>query len=325
MIRRLPALAMASLTLAATAGGHAQTVGGYPGKAVRFIVPYSAGGSTDTIARLIAQPLAEAWRQPVVVDNRPGASAMIGMEATLNAPADGYTMVLATISSLTLAPLLQSKVRYAQKDFAPITLIATFAYGFIVHPSLPAKSVAQLVSLARAHPGKITVASAGLGTGTHLAIEYFGNLAGIKLTHVPYKSDGQAMPAIIGGEIATGMFPMSASTPHIRAGRLRAIAVTSTGRLKDLPDVPPIAESGYPGFEAVTWHGVAVRAGTPVEIVRKLNDDIVRILKSDEFRARVPDPSAVIVAGSPEEFEHFIQNENAKWRKVVAAPDFRLN
>ena len=325
MTGRLLRLAMTSFAIAATAGGQAQTVGGYPNKAARFIVPYSAGGSTDTIARLIAQPLAELWRQPVVVDNRPGAGAMIGMEATLNAPADGYTMVLATISSLTLAPLVQSTVRYAQKDFAPITLIATFAYGFVAHPSLPAKSVMQLVSLAKAHPGKITVASAGWGTGTHLAIEYFGKVAGVKLTHVPYKGDGQAMPAIIGGEVATGMFPMSASTPQIRAGRLRAIAVTSTSRLRDLPEVPTVAESGYPGFEAVTWHGVAVRAGTPAEIIRKLNEDIVRILKSEEFRTRVPDPSAVIMAGSPEDFERFIQSENSKWKKVVAAPDFRLN
>ncbi len=325
MTGNLLGLAAASLAILVAAGSQAQTAGGYPGKAVRFIVPFSAGGSTDTIARLIAQPLAEAWRQPVVVDNRPGASAMIGMEATLNAPADGHTMVLATISSLTLAPLLQSQVRYGQKDFAPVTLIATFAYGFVAHPSLPAKSVAQLVSLARAHPAKITVASAGMATGTHLAIEYFSSVAGVKLTHVPYKGDGQALPAVIGGEVATGMFPMSASAPHIRAGRLRAIAVTAAGRLKDLPDVPTIAESGYPGFEAVTWHSVAVRAGTPVEIVRKLNDDIVRILKSEEFRARVPDPSAVIVANSPDEFELFLQHENAKWKKVIEAPGFRLN
>lgn len=324
MPRRLLVLAMASFFVTATGSARSQTISGYPGKAIRFIVPFAPGGSTDATARFIAQPLAEALRQPVVVENRPGASAMIGMEATLNAPADGYTIVLATVSSLTLAPLLQSRIRYAQTDFAPVTLIATFAYGFIAHPSLPAKTLAQLVSLAKANPGKLTIGSAGLGTATHLAIEYFGNVAGVKLTHIPFKGDGQAIPAILSGEVATGMFPLGASPQHIRAGRLRAIAVTSTSRVRALPEVPTIAESGYPGFEAVTWHSVAVRAGTPPDIVRKLNGEIVRILKSEEFRSKIPDPSAVIVANSPEEFERFIRSENSKWKRVIDSGGFRL-
>jgi tripartite-type tricarboxylate transporter receptor subunit TctC len=312
---------------AATPGvAAAQSADGYPAQPIRFIVPYSPGGGTDTIARLIAQPLAEASRQPVVVDNRPGASGMIGSEAVLKAPADGYTMVLATLSTMSLAPLMQSKVRYdPQKDFAPVTLIATFAYGLVAHPSLPAKSVPQLVALARAGPGKITVGSAGLGTATHLAAEYFSNVAGIKFTHVPYKSDGQAVPALLGGEVTMGMFTLITTTQHIRTGRLRALVVTSAARVKELPEVPTVAESGYPGFEAVTWHGVAVRAGTPPDIVRKLNSEIVRILKSEEFRSRLPDPSAVIVANTPEEFERFILSENAKWKKVIASAAIRID
>ena len=321
-----PKLVLTAACAATAASVAAQSANGYPAQPIRFIVPYSPGGGTDTIARLIAQPLAEAWRQPVVVDNRPGASGMIGSEAVLKAPADGYTMVLATLSTMSLAPLMQSQVRYdPQKDFAPVTLIATFAYGLVAHPSLPAKSVLQLVALAKANLGKITVASAGLGTATHLAAEYFSNVAAIKFAHVPYKSDGQAVPALIGGEVSMGMFTLITTLPHIRSGRLRALLVTSATRVKELPDVATVAESGYAGFEAVTWHGVAVRAGTPPDIVRKLNAEIVRILKGDDFRSRLPDPSAVIVANTPEEFERFIRSETVKWRKVIVSAAIRID
>lgn len=307
-------------------GAHAQSADNYPTQPIRFIVPYSAGGNTDIIARLIGEPLAETWKQPVVVDNRPGASGMIGAEAVAKAPADGYTLLYATLSTLTLAPLMQSKMRYdPQKDFVPVTLIATFGYGLITHPSLPAKSLQQLVSLAKANAGKITVASSGLGTGTHLGFEYLASVAGIKFTHVPYKSDIQAVPALLGGEVAMGMFPMTAMLPYLRAKRLRAVVVTSSSRIKELPDVPTVAESGYPGFEAVTWHGVSVRSGTPPGIVRKLNGEIVRILKSKEFSARLDDPTALIVADTPEEFGQFILSENAKWKGVIASAGIHID
>lgn len=302
----------------------AQPQAHYPVKPIRFIVPFSPGGSTDTVARMIAQPLAESLRQSVLVDNRPGAGAMIGMEATLNAPADGYTMVYATISSITMAPLLQPKIRYAVKDFIPVTLLAKFPYGLVAHPSLPARNIKSLAALARANPEKITMASVGMGTGAHLAIEYLAHTIGAKFTHVPYKSDGQALPILMGGEVMTGMFPTVASTPHVKAKRLVAVAVTSATRVAAMPDVATVAESGYPGFEVTTWHGVAVRTGTPAEMVRRLNDEIVRIVRRDDFRAKLSDPSGVIIGSSAEEFERFIVEESNKWRKVIADANIRL-
>jgi tripartite-type tricarboxylate transporter receptor subunit TctC len=318
------AFALCVLVVCTAAPATAQSVGGYPVKPIRFIVPFSPGGSTDIVARMIAQPLSESLRQSVIVDNRPGAGAMIGMEATLNAPADGYTMVYATISSITMAPLLQPKVRYAVKDFTPVTLLAKFPYGLVAHPSLPARNIKSLAALARANPEKITVASAGTGTGTHLAIEYLAHTIGAKFAHIPYKSDGQALPILMGGEVMMGMFPTVASTPHVKANRLRLVAVTSATRVAAMPDVATVAESGYPGFEVTTWHGVAVRAGTSAEIVRRLNEEIVRIVRRDEFKARLTDPSGVIIGSSVEAFERFIVEESNKWRKVISDANIRL-
>lgn len=310
------------LTMAAFTTAHAQP---YPAKPVRIIVPFAPGGGTDVIARLLAQRLTDAWSQPVLVENRPGAGGLIGFESVLKAPADGYTLGLGTISTLAIIPLTQAKPRYDPlKDYAPVTLISTVPYVMVAHPSLPARNLAEFVKFARARPGQLSYGSAGYATGTHLTAEYLSSVAGIKLVHVPYKGDAPALIDLTAGQITTGCFTMILMAQHIRAGRLRGLAVMSPKRSKELPDVPTAIESGYPGFESQSWQGISVRAGTPAEMVRKLNTDIVRILNQPEVRASIESAGNTVSPGTPEDFERFIVSETHKWRKVIAAAGIRI-
>ena len=320
---------MLTLVCLAVSGSYAQSsapssvasTAMYPAKAVRILVPFAAGGAVDTTGRLIAQKLGGAFGRPVIVENRPGAAGMIAVDVLLKAPADGYTLMIGAAGVLATTPAGQEKPVYDPlKDVAPVTLVATFPFMLIVNPSLPARSVSELVRLAKAKPLAITNATTGHGTATHLVAEYLSLSAGIKLTHVPYKGDNPAVIEIIAGQISMGMLTPIIMVQHVKSGRLRALAVTSAARFPPLPDVPTVAESGYPGFEAESWHAVVVRTGTPDEIVRKLNGEIVRILKeSAEVRANFESAGGAIVAATPEEFGAYLRREMAKWRKVIKA------
>lgn len=320
---RLKVFLSALLAISALTAVHAQP---YPAKPARIVVPFAPGGGTDTIARLLAQKLTEAWNQSVLVENRPGAGGLIGFESILKSPADGYTLGLGTISTLAIIPLTQAKPRYDPlKDYAAVTLISTVPYVMVAHPSLPARNLTEFVKFARARRGQLSYGSAGYATGTHLTAEYFSSVAGIKMVHVPYKGDAPALIDLLAGQITTGCFTMILMSQHIRAGRLRGLAVMSPKRSKELPAVPTAIESGFPGFESQSWQGISVRAGTPAEIVRKLNTDIVRILNLPEVRASIESSGNTVSPGTPDEFERFIVSESAKWRKVIAAAGIRID
>ncbi len=299
----------------------------YPTKPIRLIVPYLAGGDTDAVARLVAPKLSEALGQQVIVDNRPGAGSLIGTEALLRAPADGYTLSMGTISSLAVLPVTKSKAPYDPvKDLAPIVLVTMVPYVLVVPDSLPARSVADLVRLAKSRPGELSYGTPGVATGIHLASEYFSATAGIKLVHVPYKGTAASVVDLIAGNIAMGFSTFSTMGPHIKSRRLRALAIASAERSKDFPAVPTMSESGYRGFEASTWHGVVARSGTPRSIITRLNGEIVRILKTDETRSAFAAAGFDDIVASPvEEFESFARSELEKWKKVADVAHIRMD
>ena len=305
---------------------HAQTDAAYPSRALRLIVPFAPGGTTDTIARLVARELTKSLGQSVIVENRPGAGGLIGAEAVLKLPADGYTLAFGTISTLAVQPVVQAKPAYDPlKDFVPVTQIAALPYVLAAHPSLPVQSLPQLVKLARAKPQSISYASPGYGTGAHLTSEYLSSTTGMKLVHVPYKGDAPGTIDLVAGQVAIALFPPVSLVPHVKAGRLRALAVTSVERLGTLPETRTVAESGYPGFESGSWNGIAVRAGTPDAIVRRLHREIVAVLKeSQQVRASIEAGAARIVASTPEQFGDYVRGEIAKWRRVVATAGIRI-
>jgi tripartite-type tricarboxylate transporter receptor subunit TctC len=290
----------------------------YPSRPVRLVVPFAPGGGIDAIARTIGQRLGDALGQPVLIDNRPGAGGLIGFESILKAPADGHTLVMGTISTLAVIPATQSKPSYDPlRDFAAVTQIASVPYVIPSHPSLPVRSLGDLVALAKARPGQISYGTTGYATGTHLTAEYFSRIASVKLTHVPYKGDGPGLTDLMGGHIQLGFFTTIITPQHVRSGRLRALAVTSATRARELPNVPTVAESGFPGFESSSWQGITVRAGTPAPIVRRLNEEIVRILNQPEVRASLEKLGNTVVASTSEQFEKFIAAEIVKWKRVI--------
>jgi tripartite-type tricarboxylate transporter receptor subunit TctC len=290
-------------------------------------VPFAAGGTTDTIARLVAREVTKPLGELVVVENRPGAGGLIGAEAVLKLPADGYTLAFATISTLAVQPIVQTRPSYDPlKDFAPVTQIATLPYVLAAHPSLPAHSVPQLVKLARAKPASISYASPGYGTGAHLSAEYLSSVTGMKLVHVPYKGDAPGTIDLVAGQIAIALFPPISLLPHVKSGRLRALAVTSLERSSALPDTRTVAESGYPGFESGSWNGIAVRAGTPETIVRRLHKGIVTVLtESQQVRANIESSGSKVVANTPEQFGDYVRGEIVKWRRVVATAAIKID
>lgn len=306
---------------------HAQTDSIYPSRALRLIVPFAPGGTTDTIARLVARELTKSLGQSVVVENRPGAGGLIGAEAALKLPADGYTLAFATISTLAVQPIVQARTSYDPlKDFAPVTQIATLPYVLAAHPSLPVHSLPQLVKLAQAKPASINYASPGHGTGAHLTAEYLSSTTGMKLVHVPYKGDAPGTIDLVAGQVEIAVFPPLSLVPHVKAGRLRALAVTSLERSSALPDVRTVAESGYPGFESGSWNGIAVRAGTPDAIVRRLHKEIATVLtESQQVRASIESGGARVVANTPEQFGDYVRGEIAKWRRVVAMAGIKVD
>ena len=329
MIHRRLSVLIGGSTLALTCAAcvHAQTESAWPVRPLRLIVPFAPGGTTDTIARLVARELTKPLGQQVVVENRPGAGGLIGAEAALKLPADGYTLFFATISTMAVQPALQPKLSYEPlKDFAPVTLLSTLPYILAAHPSLPAHSVPQLVKLARGKPASITYASPGVGTGAHLTGEYLCSATGMKLLHVPYKGDAPGTVDLIAGQIALALFPTLGLAPHVKAGRVRGIAVTSLERSAVVPEVKTVAEQGYPGWESGSWNGFAVRAGTPDAIVRRLHKEIAAILTGNQqVRDSIEASGSRIVASTPEQYVEYIRGEIAKWRKVVATAGIKID
>jgi tripartite-type tricarboxylate transporter receptor subunit TctC len=305
------------LLATAAAGGLAQS--GYPVKPVRVVVPSSAGGGTDIVARIIAPDLSKRLGQQVVIDNRPGAGTMIGIEVAAKSPPDGYTLLMG-LSTLAINPALYKKVPYDPvRDFAPITEAVSSASIIVVHPSLPVKSVKELIAFARSLPGQINYASAGTGTYPHMTMELFLSMAKLKMVHIPYKGTGPAMIDMLAGHTAVMAATILTGMPQIRAGRLRPLGITSTARSAVAPEIPTVAESGLPGFESVQWYGMLAPAKTPKEIITRLHLEVTRILQQPETRERFAGDGADPVGNTPEEFARFIQSELVKWAKVARA------
>lgn len=312
--------AAAALMLAG--GAHAQQ--DYPAKPIRIVVPSSPGGGTDILARQIAQKLTERWSQQVVVDNRPGAGQMIGIEMVARAAPDGYTLVM-TATPLALNTVLYKKVPYDPiRDFAPITQVAAMPNIIVVHPALPARNIKALIALAKAHPGQLAYASSGVATGPHLSMELFLYMAGVKMQHVPYKGTNPGMIDTMAGQVQVLMSTLLPPLPHIKTGRLRQLGVTGPNRVVSLPDVPTVAEAGVPGYEVVGWYGMAAPANTPREVIAKLQSEIAGILRSAEVRDKLAADGAEPVGSTPEQFGAFIKSEIDKWSKVVKAAGIRV-
>ena len=299
---------------------------GYPAKTVRVIVPYPPGGGTDTIARPLAQKLTESFGQQVIIDNRGGAGGNVGMELAARAAPDGYTLVIGLTAQLAVNPALYRKLPYDPvKDYEPITLIGAGAYLLVVHPSLPVKDVKELVALAKARPGQITYASSGNGSGGHLCMELFTTMTGTNFVHVPYKGGGPALVDTLAGQVQVLFTPPVSATQHVQSGRLRALAVSTVRRSAGMPDLPTIAESGVPGYDSGVWYGVLAPAGTPREIVMRVNGDVVKALQQPDFRTMLIANSIDPIGSSPEVLAQFIRIEMAKWAKVVRDADVRVD
>lgn len=299
---------------------HAQGAATYPAKAVRFIAPFPPGGSTDLLARLVAQKLTEAWGQQVIVENRGGAAGTIGVEIAARAAPDGYTIVMGHVGTFGVNPTLYPKLPYdAVRDFMPITVLATVPNGMAVHPSLPVKTARDFIALAKARPGELLYASGGSGSASHLAGEYFKLLTKINMVHVPYKGTAPAMASMISGETTMTITGMVALMPHVKSSRLKLLGVATMKRLAILPAVPTIDESGAPGYDANQWYGVLAPAGTPRDIITKLHADMVKVLARPDVKERLAADGAEAVANTPEQFAAHIKAEIARWAPVVKA------
>ncbi len=291
----------------------------YPAKPVRIVVPSSAGGGTDIVARILAPELSKRIGQQVIVDNRPGAGTMIGIEAVAKSPPDGYTLLMG-LSTLAINSALYNKVPYDPvKDFAPVTLATASASILVVHPSLPVKTLKDLIAFARARPGQLNYASAGVGTYPHMTYELFLSMAKLKMEHIPYKGTAPAMIDMIAGQVASMAATVLTGMPHIRSGRLRPLGITSLKRSDVAPDIPTVAEAGLPGFESVQWYGLLAPAGTPAPIVGRLHKEMAQILQQPAIRKRFAADAVETVGNTPEEFTRHIAAEIDKWEGVARA------
>ena len=305
-----------------TCGACAQA---FPTKPVRLIVPSAAGGSTDTISRILGQKLTAALGQAVVVDNRAGAGGNIAAEIVAKSPPDGYTLLI-PYGGYAINPTLDKKLSFDPvRDFEPVIQICSVTGILVVHPSLPVKTVRELIALAKARPGQLNFASAGSGTVIHLAGELFKTMANVDIVHVPYRGSGPALNDLLGGQVAMMFANMPGTIQHVRTGRLRVLAVNSARRSPLLPEVPTVAEAAVPGYEASTWFGVLAPAATPKEIVAKLNTEIARVLGTPEMAEYFSNEGAVAVGGPPAQFGVFIKTEIEKWGKVVRASGARVD
>jgi tripartite-type tricarboxylate transporter receptor subunit TctC len=314
---------VAGLGVLVTATGQAQT---YPTRAITLIVPFPAGGTTDILGRFVGQALSAAWNQPVVVENRGGAGGNIGAAAVAKAAPDGYTLLVGTVGTHAINASLYAKMPYdTLKDFAPVTQIASVPNMLVVTPSLPVGSVTELIAYAKANPGKLNMASSGNGTSIHLSGELFKVMTGVDMVHVPYKGSAPALNDLMAGQVQLMFDNMPSALPQVKGGTLKALAVTTATRSPAMPDLPTVAEAGVPGFEASSWFGVFAPAGTPKEIVAKLQTEIARILKSPEMTERLAQQGAVAVGNTPQEFGAYVQSELVKWADVVKASGARVD
>jgi tripartite-type tricarboxylate transporter receptor subunit TctC len=306
-------LAMVAFAIAC-ATAHAQD---YPVRPIRMILGFAPGGSTDLVARVVAQKMADAWGQQVVVDNRPGANGMIGADLVAKAGPDGYSLLLSSIGPMAINASLYKMPYDIVADFAPVTYTGNVTNLLVVHPSVPVVNVKELIALAKAQPGKLTFGSSGTGGAPHMAVELFRILAKVNVVHVPYKGGGPAMADLVGGQISGSFASMPSSIPFVRAGKLRALAVTAPKRSPAEPQVPTISEAGIPGFSVLDWQGLFTTAKTPAAVVNKLNSEVVRILKLPDVVERLATAGVEIQTSTPKEWGDFVKSEIAKWAKVV--------
>ncbi len=307
---------------------HAQTDASisYPSKQIRLVVPFAPGGSTDIIARIMMQKLGEAWGQPAIVDNRPGAGGTIGLDHVAKSPADGYTLIFGHVGTFGFGPALYPKLPYeVNRDFAPVILFAMVPNMLIVHPSLPVRSVRELIALAKSRPGQINYASSGAGSASHLAVEYFKLLTKTDIASIAYRGTGPMTISLISGETSLTITGVPPLYPHVQAGRMRGIAVASTKRLKILPSLPTVAEAGVPGYESTTWFGPLAPAKTPREIITKLNVELMKILQQQDVVKRFTAEGIEALGGSPEQFSSHIKTEVDRWARVVREAKIRLD
>jgi tripartite-type tricarboxylate transporter receptor subunit TctC len=308
--------------LLAVLPAHAQ----YPNKPLRLIVPFAPGGSTDIFARLIAERAQGPLGQPVVVENRAGAAGNIGAAEVVKSAPDGHTLLMATTGVMAINNALYKNMTYdAAKDLEPVLYVASITNVLIVPPDFPAKNVAELVALAKKDPGKLSFASSGAGASTHMSAELFKSMTGTDILHVPYKGSGPAMPDLMSGRVHMMFENAPGAVPHIKAGKLRALAQTGLKRSSALPDVPTIAESGVPGYESLSWSGIAVPAGTPKSIIEKLNRDLNTVLATPEMRQKLAEQGAETIGGAPEVFARHIGAEREKWSRVIRTANIVVN
>lgn len=317
-------ITMATVLTTIFGAAHAQ-VKDYPARAIRFIVPFPAGGATDVVTRIVVQKLNDQYkRQVALVDNRGGAGGVVGSEIAARAAADGYTLIMGTTGTHAINFSLYAKPSYDPvKDFVSVTPAALLPNMLVAHPSVPVKNVRELIALARAQPGQLSYASSG--NFLYLSGALFTSMAKVRMLHVPFKGGAQAMPAVVSGEVALSFATIVSSLPQVQLGRLRGLAVTSSKRFPSAKEFPTVAESGLPGYEAVAWYGVFAPDGTPPEMVRQLNADIVGIINSDDVRALLLKQGAESYATTPEEFSKVVQRDVAKWAKVVKASGAKAN
>ena len=285
---------------------------------VRIIVPFAPGGTSDILARLISPKLSAAIGQSVVIENKPGASGNLGADAVAKATPDGTTLLLTDLGSLTTAPSLFSNLTYnLEKDLAPVTMVMFGPYVLAVHETVPARTAAELIAYAKANPGKLAVANSGVGGANHITAVVMQKELGIQFKHVPYKGGAAALIGIVGGEVDLTLNGLLATLPHIKSGKLKALAVAGSHRASAMPDLPTVSEAGVPGFQSGSWQGLLAPAGTPPDIVAKLNDAVVKVLNEPDMKQRLADQGAEVVANTPEEFAVFIREDTAKWAKIV--------
>jgi tripartite-type tricarboxylate transporter receptor subunit TctC len=298
----------------------------YPSKPLRLIVPFAPGGSTDIFARLIGERAALTLGQPVVVENRAGAAGNIGAEAVVRSAPDGYTLLMATTGVMAINNALYKSMTYdAAKDLEPVLFVASITNVLIVPPDFPAQSVAELIALAKKDPGKLSFASSGAGSSTHMSAELFKSLSGTDILHIPYKGSGQALPDLISGRVQMMFENAPGAVSFIKSGKVRALAQTGTRRSPSMPDLPTVAESGVPGYESLSWSGIAVPAGTPRAVVDRLNKDFNSILATAEMRQKLAEQGAETIGGAPEVFAQHVRAEREKWSRLIRQNNIVVN
>jgi len=318
------AMLAAMVFLACNPSAQAQSAG-YPEKPIRIVVAYTPAGATDILARTVGQKFTEAWGQPVIIDNRPGANGNIGTEYAAKATPDGYTLLMVTAGTHGINPGLYRKLSFdAVKDFAPISLVAMVPNIFVVNNAVPAKDLREFIAYAKANPGKLNYGSPGNGSTAHLSMELFKSMTGVQMVHIPYKGSAGVLADLIGGQIVATMDNMPPYVPQVKAGKIRALAVSPSRRSPAVPDVPTVAEAGVPGYDSGAWFGLVAPANTPRDIVNKLARETARVLKLPDVNARLSDLGAEPVGGTPEQFAAHIKAEIAKWAKVIKEANVEL-